>query len=102
MQISSGRIRNAIATLETVIKNDPDNSEAHYVLGVGFQKLGNLDALRASGVRHYICVRTCSTLVRSLAGLAMGRGDMEVLDQEASEMIRLEPASPEKGRVARF
>ena len=60
-----------------------------------FRNLGISNALRANGGRHYICVRTCSTPCERWQGLAMGRGDMEVLDQEASEMIRLEPASPE-------
>src|SRR4029077_11420617 len=33
--------------------------------------------------------------VRALAGLAMARGDMDALDQEASELIRLQPSSAE-------
>ena len=95
MQISSGRTKDAIATLETVIKNDPDNSEAHYVLGVGFQKLGNLERAQSEWRTALHLRPDLLDAVRSLAGLAMGRGDMEVLDQEASEMIRLQPASPE-------
>jgi len=95
MQISSGRTKDAIATLETVIKNDPDNSEVHYVLGVGFQKLGNLERAQSEWRAALHLRPDLLDPVRSLAGLAMERGDMEVLDQEASEMIRLEPASPE-------
>ncbi len=43
MQISDGNVSEAIKTLESVIKNDPNNSEAHYVLGTAFEKSGSLD-----------------------------------------------------------
>ena len=33
--------------------------------------------------------------VRALANVALSRGDMEALDREASEIIRLQPAAPE-------
>ena len=95
IQIGSGHANEATAALETVIKNDPRNSEAHYVLGVGLEKLG--DHRRAeSEWREAVRLRAdMLDAVRALAGAAMGRGDMEALDQEASEIIRLQPASPE-------
>ena len=95
LQISTGHTNDAIATLETVIKNDPGNSEAHYVLGVGFEKLGNLERARSEWNEALHLRADMPDAVRALAGLALQRGDMDALDQQASEMIRLQSASPE-------
>ncbi len=95
MQISNGHASDAVATLETVIKNDPGNSEAHYVLGVGYEKLGDLERAQSEWREALRLRADLLDAVRALAGLAMGRGDMEALDQLASEIVRLQPASPE-------
>lgn len=95
IQISTGEANEAAGTLETVIKNEPGNSQAHYVLGVAFQKLGN--QLRAeSEWREAVGLRAdLLDAVRALAGAAIGRNDMEDLDREASEIIRLQPSAPD-------
>ena len=95
LQISGGHANDAIATLETVIKNDPGNSEAHYVLGVAFKKLGNLERAQSEWNEALRLRTDFLDAVRALAGLALERGDMDALDQQASEMVRLQPASPE-------
>ena len=46
MQISDGDVNGAAVKLQTVIKNAPKNSEAHYALGVAFEKLGDLTERR--------------------------------------------------------
>ena len=94
-QISNGHANDAIAALETVIKNDPGYGEAHYVLGIGYEKLGNIERAESEW-RDAVRLRPdLLDAVRTLAGLAMGRGDMEALDQEATEIIKLQPESPE-------
>jgi tetratricopeptide (TPR) repeat protein len=94
-QISNGHANDAIAALETVIKNDPGNGEAHFVLGIGYEKLGNIERAESEW-RDAVRLRPdWLDAVRALAGLAMGRGDMEALDQEATEIIKLQPESPE-------
>jgi Flp pilus assembly protein TadD len=95
LQISDGHTSDATATLETVIKNDPGNSEAHYVLGVGFERLGNLERAQTEWREALRLRADLLDAVRALAGVAMERGDMDALDQEATEIIRLQPASPE-------
>src|SRR5271157_5870921 len=47
LEIQAGDADGATKTLQTVIKNDPNNAAAHYQLGVAFQKLGNLESARA-------------------------------------------------------
>lgn len=95
LQISTGHAKDAIATLETVTKNDPSNSEAHYVTGIGFEKLGDLGRAQSEWKEALRLRPDLLDAVRALAGLAMTRSDMEALDQESSEIVRLQPASPE-------
>ena len=95
LQISDGHTNDAIATLETLVKNDPGNSEAHYVLGVGLKKLGNLERAQSEWNEALHLRADLLDALRALAGLALERGDMEALDRQASEMIQLQPASPE-------
>lgn len=95
IQVSSGGANDAMAALETLIRNDPGNSEAHYVMGIAFEKLGNPE--RAEGEWRE-AVRLRSDLldaVRALAHSALNRGDMDALDLEATEIIRIRSASAE-------
>ena len=95
IQISSGHANEAVATLQNVIKNDPNNSEAHYVLGVGLQKLGDSARAESAWIQAVRLRPDLLDAIRALAAVAMGRNDMDALDQQASEIIRLQPASPE-------
>jgi Flp pilus assembly protein TadD len=95
MQISAGFDSEAITILQTVIKNDPTNSEAHYVLGVALEKQGNIEGA-ANEWREALRLRPdLLDAVRALAGLAMSTGDMDSLDQYATQMTKLQPDSPE-------
>ncbi|MGA7168586.1 MAG: tetratricopeptide repeat protein, partial [Candidatus Sulfotelmatobacter sp.] len=81
--------------LRNVIRNDPSNGEAHYVLGVALEKQGKMDDA-AKEWREALRLRPdLPDAVRSLAGFAMSTGDMEGLDQYATQMIKLQPESPE-------
>ena len=95
IQISNGFTNEAIASLETVITDDPANSEAHYALGVAFKKLGDVERAEREW-REAVRLRpNLLDAVRALAGAALARGDMEALDQEATEIVRLQPLFPE-------
>src|ERR1700691_56501 len=94
-QISNGHESDAVATLQTVTKNDPTNSEAHYVLGIAFEKQGNLEGAEGEWREALRLRPDLLAAVRALASLAMGRGDMNALDQDGTPLIQLQPASPE-------
>jgi tetratricopeptide (TPR) repeat protein len=95
MQISAGFNSEAITILQTVIKNDPTHSEAHYVLGVAIEKQGNTEGA-ANEWREALRLRPdLLDAVRALAALAMSTGDMDGLDQYATQMTKLQPDSPE-------
>lgn len=95
MQISDGDANGAAQKLQTVINNAPKNSEAHYVLGIAFEKLGNLE--RAEGEwREALRLRPdLLDAQRALAGAAMRQGDMTTLLGAATQIISLQPGSPD-------
>jgi tetratricopeptide (TPR) repeat protein len=95
IQISNGHVNDATTTLETVIKNDPGNSEAHYVLGIGYEKLSNLESAEREWREALRLRPDLLDALRALAGLALRKGDMNGLDQAATQIISLQPASPE-------
>jgi tetratricopeptide (TPR) repeat protein len=95
MQIGWGDVDHATQTLEIVIKNAPKNSFAHYELGVAHEKQGSLDQAESEWRE---ALRLSPNLVeaqRALAGAAMRLGDMGTLQDAASQVIRLQPASPD-------
>lgn len=95
MQISDGDVNHATQTLQTVIKNAPQNSEAHYVLGVGFEKLGNLERAKSEW-REAVRLRPdLLDAQRALAGAAMRQGDTGALEEAATQISSLQPTSPD-------
>ena len=95
LEVLTGDANGAIATLQTVIKNDSNNAIAHYQLGVAFQKLGDPEGAESEWRQ---AVRLRPNMVeaqRSLALLAMRKGDMSTLEQAATQLINLKPASPD-------
>jgi len=95
IQISAGNLNDAIATLQNVTKNDPNNSEAHYTLGIALDKSGDLEQAESEWRE---AARLRPDLVdpeRSLAGAALRRGDASTLAEAAGQIIRLQPNSPE-------
>jgi tetratricopeptide (TPR) repeat protein len=95
IEIRNGQASDAVQTLENVLKNDPDNGVAHYHLGLALDQLGNpsraLEEWRAA-------VRLRPDLIeaqRALATGAMREGDMATLEQTATQIISLQPTSPD-------
>jgi len=95
MQISDGDVNGAAQKLQTVIKNVPKNSEAHYVLGVAFEKLGNLKSAEGEWREALRLRPDLLDAQRALAGAAMRQGDMGTLEEAATQIISLQPGSPD-------
>jgi tetratricopeptide (TPR) repeat protein len=95
MQLGWGDADHATQTLLTVIKNAPNNSVAHYELGIAYEKQGNLQQAESEWRE---AIRLNPNLVeaqRSLADAAMRLGDMNTLQDAATQMIRLQPRMPD-------
>ena len=95
IQIRDGHVSDAIVTLQRLIQKDPMSAAGHYQLGVAYQQTED----EQSAEREWReAARIRPGLVeaqRSLALLAMRKGDMATLQQAATQLINLRPASPE-------
>jgi tetratricopeptide (TPR) repeat protein len=95
IQLRDGHASDAAQTLQNALKNDPGNAVAHYHLGLALDQLGNparaLDEWRAA-------VRLRPDLVdaqRALANAAVRSGDMNAMEQAATQIINQQPGSPD-------
>ena len=95
MQINSGDPSDAAQTLQAVVKDAPNNIQAHYALGVAFQKQGNLEHAVSEWREALRLNPNFLVAQRSIAEAAMQKGDMNSLEDAANQMIRLQPGSPE-------
>jgi tetratricopeptide (TPR) repeat protein len=95
IQIRQGRPGDAVQTLQTVIKNDPDSGVAHYHLGVALDEMGDVAHAQSE---WQAAVRVHPELVEAqnaLATLALRSHDMNALEQAATQIIALKPGAPD-------
>ncbi len=94
IQIRGGHPSDAAQTLQTALKNDPDNGVAHYHLGLALDQMGNPER----AVEEFrSAVRLRPDLIeaqRALATAAMRKGDMETLEQTATRSSVCSPPRP--------
>jgi len=93
MQITLGDVTSAAQTLQSVVKDAPNNIQAHYALGVAFQKQGNLEHAETEWREALRLNPNFVDAQRSIADAAMLQGDMNTLQDAANQMIRLQPGS---------
>ena len=95
IQISEGHAADAVQALQGVIRNAPDNSQAHYALGVAFEKQGDLQRARSEWEEALRLDPNSLDAERSIANAALEQGDMRALENAATQLIRLEPHAAE-------
>jgi len=95
IQMRDGHASDAVTTLQTVVKSDPENALAHYHLGVAFERLGNLSNAEGEWRDAAHLRPDLAEAQQALAGAAMRTGDMAGLGETATQIIRLRPASPD-------
>jgi tetratricopeptide (TPR) repeat protein len=95
LQITNGDVSDAARTLQTVVRDAPNNIQAHYALGVALQKQGNLESAKSEWRAASRLDPNFLDAQRSIADLAMLQGDMNTLEDASNQMIRLQPDSPE-------
>lgn len=95
MQISQGDFNDAAQTMQTVVSNAPNDSQAYYILGVALNKQGYPERAAREWRQALNLNPDDLDAERALADEAMLNGDMDTLQDAANQMIRLEPSSPE-------
>ena len=95
MQIRQGQVEQALATLQTLTRNDPQNGAAHYYLGVALDASGDTPHAEEE---WRTAVHLRPDLIepqRAIAGVALRSNDMTSLEQAATQIIALQPQSPD-------
>ena len=93
IQLRRGDANGAVDSLQSALKNDPDNAVAHYQLGVAFDQQHN-EGRAESEWNEAIRLRPDMTdAERALATLELRRGDVNALLQTAQQMITAQPYS---------
>ncbi len=95
MQISDGDVNEAVQRLEAVTKNSPKNAEGHFALGVAYDKLGYVERAESEWREALRLQPSMLDAARSLASAAMRQGDSATLEEASTQLIVLQPASPE-------
>jgi len=95
IQIRQGNGSGAADTLQTALRNDPDNAIAHYQLGVAYS-LQHDEARAQSEWREAVRIRPDLTdAQRSLAAMELQHGDIDGLMNTAQQIITAQPYSPD-------
>ncbi len=85
----------AVDSLQSALRNDPDNPVAHYQLGLAFDQQHN-DGRAESEWREAVRLKPAMTDAdRALANLELRRGDLDAVMQSAQEIIAAQPNSPD-------
>jgi len=93
VQLRQNDANGAVDSLQSALRNDPDNATAHYQLGLAFAQQHN-DARAESEWREAVRLRPDLTdAQRALAALEVQRGDVDALLQTAQQIITAQPYS---------
>jgi len=95
IQLHNGKAQDAVDALQAALKNDPDNAIAHYHLGAAFDQLGNMERAESEWRRAAQSRPDLLEAQSALAGLALRKSDMDSLFRTATQIISLQPASPD-------
>jgi tetratricopeptide (TPR) repeat protein len=93
MQIRQNDGAGAAGTLQTALRNDPDNAIAHYQLGVAYNQQHD-EARAQSEWREAVRIRPDLTdAQRALAAMELQHGDLDALMSTAQQIITAQPYS---------
>jgi tetratricopeptide (TPR) repeat protein len=95
LQLRRNDANGAVDSLQSALRNDPENAVAHYQLGLAFAQQQN-EGRAESEWREAVRIRPdLIDAQRSIAALELHRGDLEALLQTAQQIIKGQPYSPD-------
>lgn len=83
----------ALDSLQTALRNDPDNAVAHYQLGLAFVQVHDLNRAESEWQEAVGLRPALTSAQRALASLEIDRGEIESALQRAQQMIAADPYS---------
>ena len=93
IQIRHNDAAGAVETLQSALKNDPNNAIAHYQLGIALNLQQSAERAEAEW-REAVRLRPDLTdAQRALASSELGRGDFDALIHTADQIIAAQPSS---------
>jgi len=93
VQLRQNDAAGATNSLQSALRNDPDNAIAHYQLGIAFDQQHN-EGRAEQEWREAVRLRPDLTdAQRALAALALRRGDLDALTLTAQQIIATQPYS---------
>ncbi|MBV9183369.1 MAG: tetratricopeptide repeat protein [Acidobacteria bacterium] len=95
IELGLGKANDAVQTLQDVASDNPDNAVAHYQLGRALSEISDWDRAQQEWQEAARLQPTLIDAQRSLANVALERGDFAQLNSAATSMIAAAPASPE-------
>jgi len=93
--IRQGKASDAVSTLASAVKAAPDNPLAHYFLGVAYADTSNFSQAQTEWLQAAQLRPGMADPERALAALALRNGNTDLLADSSSQLIRIEPRSPE-------
>ena len=95
IQLRQNDASGAVDSLQTALRNDPDNAVAHYQLGVAFDQQHN-EGRAESEWREAVRLKpTLTDADRALSAIELRRGDFDAVTQTAEQIITAQPTSPD-------
>jgi len=95
IQMAEGRLANAVTALQTAIKSDPNNGPDYYQPGIAYDRNKRPEEAEKAwqdAARHRPDLIEAQ---RALALVALRKGDMTGLETYSSQIVSLQPGSPE-------
>src|SRR5579863_66020 len=95
IQLRQGDAAGASDSLQTALRNDPDNAVAHYQLGLALEQQRDQDRAESEWREAVRLKPELTDAQRSLAMLAIRRGDLDALIASAQAIIATQPYAPD-------
>jgi len=94
IQVRQGRPDDAVLTLQSVLKTQPDNPAPHYYLGMAYNQTGNADLAEREWRKTVELRPQAADAQQALAGLELNRREFGQLETTAQALVQILPMSP--------
>src|SRR5215469_1992215 len=93
IQLRQGKAQDAVATLQSVVSENPGIAVAHYQLGLALSQTGDQDRAATEWRQAAQLNPSMVEAYRALANFALEKHDMSGLEQQATQIISWQPTS---------